>query len=116
MQATNDIVKDLHNKAEQYLKVNKNRQVVIELLVKEGITADYAETILDNLEVDKYEKKEFYKELFKGISITLVGLLLNILSYTSVLYAGGFIFIVFWGIVVTGITLIFRAFIYLRKS
>lgn len=105
----------LHEKAKELILEKKNEEDIIFELKKEGIEPGYAELIIENVKTDLFNKTEFKKELVKGIAFTILGLILNIVSYIAFSNAGEVFWIVFWGIVVFGITLIFRAFIIFKK-
>jgi len=105
----------LHEKAKKLILEKKNEEDIIFELKKEGIEPGYAELIIENVKTDLSNKTEFKKELVKGIAFTILGLILNIVSYIAFSNTGSFFWIVYWGIIVFGITLIFRAFIIFKK-
>lgn len=114
-QNINQKISVLHERArELILEKRKDADIILEL-AKEGIEPGYAELIIENIKTDLSDKKEFRKELFKGICFTIFGLLLNVISFIAFSNAGLFFWIVYWGIVVFGLTLIFRAFIIFKK-
>ena len=112
---TNQRISALHEKAKELILEKKEEADVISELAKEGIDTNYAQLIIENVKTDLSNKKEFRKELLKGISVTLFGLLLNVSSFIAFSNTGSYVWIVFWGIVVFGITLIIRAFIIFKK-
>jgi len=105
----------LHEKTRILLAQNKQESEVILELTKDGIDEAYAELIIENVKTDLSDKTEFRKELFKGIGITSFGLLLNISSYFAFASTGTFFWVLYWGIMVAGVTLIARAFIIFKK-
>ena len=108
-------ISDLHEKAKQLLSEDIQEKDIISELIKEGITSSYAEIIIENVKSDISDKRNFWKEFFTGIAITVVGFLLNYLSFAVATRSGTLTFILFWGIVVFGISVIIRAFIIFRK-
>jgi hypothetical protein len=107
-------IKALHAQAKKLIGANESEEFVISELCKNGITEDYAAIIIDNVLNDIRDKKDFWKLLVMGSFITISGLLITYTSYTSSENTGGYYFI-FWGIVITGIVMIFRAFTLYRK-
>jgi hypothetical protein len=105
----------LHEKAKKLILEKRNEEEIIFELKKEGIESGYAELIIQNVKTDLSDKTEFKRELVKGIAFTILGLILNLVSYIAFSNAREFFWIVYWGIVVFGISLIFRAFIIFKK-
>lgn len=105
----------LHEKARELILEKRNEEDIIFELKKEGIESGYAELIIQNVKTELSDKTEFKRELVKGIAFTISGLILNLVSYIAFLNTGSFFWIVYWGIFVFGITLIFRAFIIFKK-
>lgn len=112
---TNAQILALHKKAKELILEKRNEDDIIFELKKEGIEPGYAELIIQNVKTDLSDKTEFKRELVKGIAITIFGLILNIVSYIAFSNTGAFFWIVYWGIFVFGITIIFRAFIIFKK-
>jgi len=105
----------LHQKARDLLRQKKQHTEIIAELQKEGIDGDYAQVIINNVFKDISNKKNFWKLLFSGLLIILAGVTLNLLSYRIAANSNSYVFYVFWGIFVTGIILIARAFIMFKK-
>jgi hypothetical protein len=105
----------LHETARRLLAENKEEEYIRHELTKEGIDPGYAELIIDNVKTELSDKLEFRKELFKGISITTFGVLLNLASYAAFASVGAFFWFLYWGMIVFGITLIARAFIIFKN-
>ena len=105
----------LHEKAKKLILEKRNEEEIIFELKKEGIESGYAELIIQNVKTDLSDKTEFKRELVTGIAFSILGLILNLVSYIAFSNAREFFWIVYWGIVVFGISLIFRAFIIFKK-
>jgi hypothetical protein len=107
-------IKALHAQAKKLIDANESEEFVLTELCKNGITVDYAAIIIDNVLNDIRDKKDFWKLLVMGSFITIAGSFISYTSYTNANDRGGYYFI-FWGIVVAGIVMIFRAFTLYRK-
>lgn len=109
------IIDQLHHDAAILLRQHKTDEEIIQALVKQGTDRHYAAIILNNLRNDHLNKKKFRNTLLAGLGILIMGLLLNVASYRFSLKGGMLFFYVFLGVVVTGISIIARAFILYRK-
>lgn len=112
---TKDKVDWLHKKAKDLLKQNKAEEEIILELRNDGITEDYAKIIIENIQNDLHDKRSFWKLIFSGIFFILSGLTINYLSYRIAANQNAIFFYLFWGIIVVGIGLLFKAFIIFRK-
>jgi hypothetical protein len=88
---------------------------IIDQIRQEGFDEDYCRVVIANIENDAEDRRNFWKMLFGGLFITLGGLAINLIFYMVSLSFGTFLYYVFWGIVVSGIVMIIRAFILFRK-
>ena len=105
----------LHAKAAILIESGKDDTQIITELTKDGIDKNYAITIIDNVKKDLHNKKEFRKHVLMGSFMTIAGLLINYLSYKFAEENGSGMFLLIWGIVVTGIITILRGIILFRK-
>lgn len=99
----------LHQRAANMLAQGADEAFIISTLVKTGIEQYYAETILENVKNDKYDKKQFWKHLFAGTFFILAGLCMTLLG------RWGMVYVIYWGIVVYGVVLVSKAIILFRK-
>lgn len=88
---------------------------ILSRLVADGLDRDYAEMVLANIENDIHDNRSFWKLFIGGLFITVCGLGINYYSWQIARNYNTAEFIVFWGIVVAGIIMIFRAFIIFKK-
>ncbi len=116
MNDTDKKISDLHNKARELLIQNEPEDNIIGELTKEGIDEGYASLIIENVKSDISDRKNFWREISTGIIITIMGIVLNILSYQAFFNARSSIFILFWGIVILGLSIVIRAFLLFWKS
>jgi hypothetical protein len=107
------IVNRLHTEALLLLKQKKNDELIINQLIKQGIDRHYAEMILENVKNDLHDKKQLYLHILIGAFILLSGLAMTILSYISAFQGGSYL--IFYGLVVTGIIVIIRGVITYKK-
>jgi hypothetical protein len=105
----------LHKKARGLLRQGKPESYILEELRKEGITMDYAQIIMANVYNDIHDRKSFWKLLFSGLFFIIGGLAINFFSYQIAVNTGSLFFYLFWGIVVSGIVMIAKAFIIFKK-
>jgi hypothetical protein len=105
----------LHERARQLLLEKKDPKEIVIELIKKGIEPGYAELIIENVKTKLSERRNFWIELGKGVIVTMVGLILNYFSYTTFMKGGAFHWIFYWGIVVFGISIMFRALIIFKK-
>jgi uncharacterized membrane protein len=108
-------VDHLHTLAKNLIKNKVAETQILKELLKEGINENYALTIIQNVKSDIDDKKEFWKLLFMGTFFVIGGLVINYYSYKIAENGNSFFFYLFWGIVVTGIVLIIRAFILFKN-
>lgn len=106
-------VRDLHAEAVQLLTEKHTDKFIIDALMKKGILEYYAEMILENAKHDKSDNNEFYKHLFGGTFVFMAAAIMTFGTY-SVAVPGG-IYFIFWGLMVSGIIMIIRAFLFFRK-
>jgi len=114
-QNTEEKISTLHKKVKLLLLNKINEDQIVAELIKDGIDVSYAGMIIENVKDEISDNKNFRKELFTGICITLSGLLLNFASFIFSASTGNIFSIVFWGFVASGITVICRAFILFKR-
>ncbi len=105
----------LHNKVKNLLKDKLTDEQIISELANDGIDSFYAQTIIDNVNNDRSDNKNFWKLIFGGAFFTISGILINYFSYTIAVARNSWFFYLFWGILVFGIITICRAFIIFKK-
>lgn len=106
----------IHKDAKQLIGANLEEEMVIATLCKNHtITKDYAALIIDNVLVDIRNKKDFWKLLIMGCFISISGFVISYISYNAAEENTTSGYIIFWGLVVTGIVMIFRAFTLYKK-
>src|SRR5690349_15451705 len=108
-------IKLLHRRAEKLLKDNLTEQEIISELIKEGIDQNYARIVIENVLKDLRDRRAFWWHILGGLFFILGGLVINYLSYISTGSGAFKMFYFFWGILVIGVVMIFRAFILFRK-
>jgi len=101
----------LHKKVHALLLNKLSEDAIIIELEKDGIDANYASLIIQNVEADIADKKSFRNSIIMGSFYIIAGMLINYMSYS----APSNIYIIFWGIVVFGIVTIIRGFILYKK-
>jgi hypothetical protein len=114
-QPINQTIETLHTKAATLLQQKREEAAIIDELVKEGIEPSYAALIIENVKSDLEDRRLFKKEFGMGVFFVIAGLLINLLSYQLAVNLNSFFFYVFWGIIVLGIIMIYRAFVLFRK-
>ncbi len=106
----------LHKNVAAKLKAEWPEEQIVDELVREGIEPNYAWLIIGNVKEDGAKQRAFWKLLSFGLVLTIGGLLINFSSYQIAAQARSVTFFyLFWGIVVTGLITICRAFILYRK-
>jgi hypothetical protein len=105
----------LHKRARELVDKNYEETELIQELMKEDITENYARLILDNVLTDIRNKKDFYKMLVMGVFIIIGALLLNFMSYNYALRNGASFMLVFWGLIAAGIIILIQAIGIYRK-
>jgi hypothetical protein len=110
-----DIIKMLHIEAADLLRNKKQDEEIISYIVAKGYERRYAETILDNIKEDAEDKINFRKTLLYGLGLLLSGVLVSFTSYSFARSMGALFYFFYWGLIVTGISIIARAFIIFKK-
>ena len=105
----------LHQQARKLVNANETESFIISELCKHGITETYATTIIDNVLNDNRDRKDFWKLLIMGCFFIIAGLAISYISYTAASQRNLGSYFIFWGLVVTGIIMIFRAFTLYKK-
>lgn len=105
----------LHATAKKLIKSNLSENQVIQNLLGYGIDTNYAHIILENVKLDIEERKEFIKLIAKGAFLIIAGFAINYFSYKIAEHSNSIFFYLFWGIIITGVLLIIRAFILFTK-
>jgi hypothetical protein len=106
----------LHNKAKALIKQEIEEEKIISELMKEGIDKDYAKMIIANVEGNIDDKRDFWKLFIMGFFFIFAGLLINFFSNKMAVVSNSFFFYLFWGIVVYGIIMIYRAFSFYKHN
>src|SRR5689334_22175535 len=107
-------IEALHEKVRTFLKQGLTHDQIKDQLKDENLQAYYIETIIENIQDEKEDKKSFRNSMIMGGFFVIAGLAINILSYKFSDNTGSSSFLLFWGIVVTGIVTIARGFILYR--
>jgi len=118
MESEKDIsgkIQALHNKAKLLLQQDYSEDQVIARLQQDGIDKQYAAMIIENLKTDDDNRAHFRSLLILGLSTTIGGIILNILSYKASANMHSSTFILFWGIVVGGIIILLKALSVYRR-
>ncbi|MBL0357725.1 MAG: hypothetical protein IPP72_12950 [Chitinophagaceae bacterium] len=110
-----DKVALLHNKVRSCLKQGLTDDAIIEKLQEEKLERYYIEIIIENIRNEASDRKSFINSIIMGAFFIICGLLINILSYRVSENRSSSSFLLFWGIVVTGVVTIVRGFILYRK-
>src|SRR4051812_7230441 len=114
-QDVNIQIQKLHQKAKDLLKTDLDEEEIVQEFKKCGIDPSYARLIIENVKSDVRDKTDLWKLIFMGSFFILGGLLLNYFSYSIAAKANSVFFYLFWGIIVTGITILIRAYFLYRK-
>ena len=114
IQASDDI-KLLHDEAAQLLAASKSDEEIISYIIAKGYERHYAENVLDNIKEDVQDRRNFWKTLFYGISFLIAGILVTVASRQFAISTGALFYLFYWGLIITGISIIIRAFIIFRK-
>ena len=105
----------LHQKVKEYKLQGLTDESIIESLKQDGVDAFYAQTILENIEADKDEKKGFWKLLIVGILVSAVAVFLHFTpEFDGRRFTLIYLFI-FWSCIVISITMLYRAFAFFKK-
>lgn len=104
-------INSLHEKVDELQKKKYTDEEIIAELKKEGIAAEYAQQIIQNVENDRADKKSFRNSLIMGSFYIAAGIAINILSYTISANSNVLLYYFFWGIMVLGLVTIIRGFI-----
>lgn len=110
-----DELNHLHEEAANLYKQEKSDEEIISFIVSKGYERYYAEMILDNVKEDASDKKNFIKTLLYGMGFLIAGILVTFASRYFALSVGAMFYLFYWGLVVTGVSIIARAFIIFRK-
>jgi hypothetical protein len=113
--AASEEIEKLHQTVKLLLQKGHTDDDIVQQLQKEGIDADYAQTIINNVVSDAEDKRDFRKLFLMGLFTLIGGLLINYFSYTIASATGALFFYLFWGIVVAGIVMLIKAFIIFRR-
>lgn len=108
-------VEQLHEEVRMRLKQKQTPEQIYNSLEEKGLEPYYIKTIIQNVEDEKDDKKNFRNLMKMGIGYIVGGVVVNIFSYKFAVATGSFIFYIFWGIVALGIMTIIRGFILFRK-
>ncbi len=108
-------IDELHTLARKLIKANEPQHFITDELCKQGISQDYATTIIDNVLNDNRDRKDFWKLLVMGCFFIISGIAISYVSYSAASKSSMGSYFIFWGLVVTGVIMIFRAFALYRK-
>lgn len=111
---TSHKVEALHTKVRIFLKQGLTHDQIKDQLKDENLQAYYIETIIENIQDEKEDKKSFRNSMIMGGFFVIGGVAINILSYKFSENASSSSFLLFWGIIVTGIVTIVRGIILYR--
>lgn len=104
-----DEVSYLHKKAKLLVQQNFDEEYIIHKLTKEGISINYAKTIIENIVSEMRDRRLLFKMFIMAVFTIAGGLLLNYLSYNLAIKNGGLYMLIFWGIIVSGTILFIKA-------
>ena len=104
---------EVHRQAAQMLKQKLHDKEIIEHLTIDGLDQYYAEMILENVKNDVEDKKQFWKNVLRGLFVFISGLILSIGTYQ--LAAPGGFYCIFSGIMLVGIISVIKGYILFRK-
>lgn len=110
-----DKVALLHDTVRNYLKQGLSDDAIVEKLQEEQLERYYIETVIENIREEAADRRSFINSIIMGVFFIVGGLLINILSYRAAENMNSSFFLLFWGIVVTGVVTIVRGFILYRK-
>jgi hypothetical protein len=108
-------IKKLHIQVERLLQENYSRKEIIGELQNQGLEPYYIQTIIENVQDDKSDKKSFRNSMIMGIFYVAAGSLINIFSYNIAESGNSLFFYLFLGIIVFGIVTIIRGFILYKR-
>lgn len=112
---TDDNIKLLHTEVAGLILKNKTETEIIEYVISKGYERYYAEMILNNVQEENADKKNFWKTFFYGLAFLISGILVSLASRYFALSTGAIFYIFYWGLIVAGISFIARAFILFRR-
>ena len=105
----------LHKKVKQLQSEKYSDDDIISTLENEGIDRHYAQTILENIDDEKADNKSFRNSVIMGFFYLGGGLLLNFLSEKISENNGFNMQLIFYGIIILGISTIIRGFILYKR-
>lgn len=111
---TDEKIAQLHDKVKAYLDKGYSRDRILQELQGENLEPYYIETIIENISSEEEDQSSFRNSMIMGGFFIVGGLALNILSYRMSENTGSMSFLLFWGILVTGIVTVIRGFILYR--
>lgn len=104
-----DEVASLHKKAKKLVQQNFDEEYIINKLTREGISINYAKTIIENIVSEMRDRRLLFKMFIMAVFTIAGGLLLNWLSYNLAVKNGGLYMLIFWGIILSGIIMFIKA-------
>ena len=107
-------VEALHAKVRTFIKQGLTNEQIKDQLKDENLQPYYIETIIENIQDEKDDKKSFRNSMIMGGFFVIGGLAINILSYQFSEKTNSSSFLLLWGIVVVGIVTIVRGIILYR--
>jgi hypothetical protein len=115
MPEAEDEIDQLHDEVRQMLRAKKTDEEVIRFIHSKGHEIHYAEFVLENIRTERHDRNNFWKSFALGLVLIVSGLVLSFLTNYIARSTGGSLYLVFWGLVVAGISMLIRAFIIFRK-
>lgn len=110
-----DSIEAIHEKVRTLLKQGLTNEQIMDELKDENLQPYYIETVIENINNENENKKSLRNSIIMGGFFVIAGLAINILSYRFSENMNATSFLLFWGIIVTGIVTIARGLILYRK-
>jgi hypothetical protein len=115
MISTKEYIDQAHNRVKQLLAEGLAEEEIISTLTKEGMTAYYVQSLIDNVQNDRADKKAFWKLVAAGLlSLAAFAFVWLYPGFNG--FRGGWIYyFLLFASLGGGITLLFRAFSLFRR-
>jgi hypothetical protein len=113
--STESEIKRLHLRAAALLAETRSISKTVAALVEEGVDPGYARLLVNNVMNDQRDDSDAWRLLIMGLFFVFGGLGINYYSYQIAVQSNSYIFYVFWGIVVTGIVFLYKAYGLFRR-
>lgn len=115
MISTKEYIDQAHNRVRQLLAEGLTEEEIIATLAKEGMTAYYVQSLIDNVQNDREDKKAFWKLVAAGLLALAVFAFIWLYPGFDGFRGGWIYYFLFFASLGGGITLLFRAFSLFRK-